>query len=255
MTKYHFPIYREAQSLEPTPHANQGLVFNKWVRTWKKTKEQYELDKQAFLRDWHKSVGQPSLMDEYHQRLQRLVNRLQGITFHCKNIDAFVTGMGLPHPLENGLIWHHTLGIPYIPGSTLKGVLREWLENWLKVEDETIHHIFGKGEEEHHVGAYYFFDVLPVKPVKLQVDIMTPHYQEYFSGTSQFPHEHSNPIPIPFLTIAPDQIFSFSLAPMKSKDHLGLEKIRDWIIEALSTIGLGAKTAAGYGRFEITQST
>ena len=35
-------------------------------------------------------------------------------------------GLGVPHPLETGIALHHLYGVPYLPGSAVKGVTRAW---------------------------------------------------------------------------------------------------------------------------------
>ncbi len=40
----------------------------------------------------------------------------------------FVTGMGYEHPLENGFAFLNPYGLPYLPGSSIKGVLRKAAE-------------------------------------------------------------------------------------------------------------------------------
>jgi len=40
----------------------------------------------------------------------------------------FVTGMGMEHPLENGFAFLDPYGVPYLPGSSVKGVLRRAAE-------------------------------------------------------------------------------------------------------------------------------
>lgn len=253
MVNHLFPIYREAQTHKPTPSANPGLVYNKWIQSWSSpAKHQLELDKTDFLNDWNKQVGDTQLLQLYQHRMKRLIKQQKGVYFQLKNIDPFVTGMGLPHPLENGLVWHHNLGVPYIPGSSLKGVLRTWLETWMQMEDETIEQVFGKEGSQHQVGSCLFFDVIPINRVKLQVDVMTPHFQEYYNQTKDYPDERSEPVPIPFLTVAPDQRFLFSVSPRNPTCMLDMEKVQTWISDALFTLGLGAKTAVGYGRFEKT---
>ena len=39
-------------------------------------------------------------------------------------------GLGNSHPLENGLLWHPTLGVPYFQGSTVKGLAKALIEKW-----------------------------------------------------------------------------------------------------------------------------
>jgi CRISPR-associated protein Cmr6 len=80
---------------------------------------------------------------------------------------------------------------------------------------------------------------------------MTPHYGPYYQR-GENPGDWFNPVPIPFLTIAPGQDFLFAVAPRRPKTQeadTDLQLIEDWLESALDLIGAGAKTAVGYGRF------
>lgn len=214
-------------------------------------------------------MGSASVICDYHKRIKKLVARLNGISFEMETMDRLVTGISYPHPLENSLAWHHTLGVPFLPGSSIKGVLRSWLESWKTIDQEVIDRVFGKDKPAPQVGTALFFDAIPVGRVKCQADIMTPHFQTYYSqdgnakvkketkkGSNKkerFPTEHSIPIPIPFLTVAPGQKFLFFIAPRNAAETLDIEQIRSWLEEALKTIGFGAKTAIGYGRLRPDQ--
>ncbi|MBC7326079.1 MAG: type III-B CRISPR module RAMP protein Cmr6, partial [Moorella sp. (in: Bacteria)] len=71
--------------------------------------------------------------------------------------------------------------------------------------------------DEKKVGSVLFFDALPAGPVKVQADVMTPHYAPYYQpqGVPQPPGDWFDPVPIPFLTVAPGQPFFFALAPRR----------------------------------------
>jgi len=54
-------------------------------------------------------------------------SRLGGISkesFKLKTAYRLVIGAGYPSFVENGFLFHHIYGIPYIPGETLKGLAR-----------------------------------------------------------------------------------------------------------------------------------
>ena len=152
----------------------------------------------------------------------------------------FTTGLGNEHPLENGFAFLNPYGLPYLPGSGVKGVLRqaarelasgEWGDShgWGsekthllgKIELSTIDALFGlesdNGGSEHVRGALSFWDALPLIPGdSLAVDIMTPHQSHYYqqkrdrkSGDSTSPHDSGQPIPISFLTLPPGTRFAF----------------------------------------------
>ncbi|HOP69175.1 MAG: type III-B CRISPR module RAMP protein Cmr6 [Dethiobacteria bacterium] len=263
------PLY-QSEMLKNEPlikqigRGNAGLRFNKFFMHWGKDWriEEGDKDKEGGKMRWIKTisehlVGNRSLLSEAVERLINLVDN-RGGEFRCyRTIWRFATGLGLNHPIENGMTWHHTLGVPYLPGSSFKGLVRAWVEQWLGLSDDEINRIFGSQEtgsnnEKIGVGSIIFFDALPVAPVRLAADVMTPHYQKYYSG-SEAPGDWQDPNPIPFLTVDEQQVFLFALAPRKigvPENQSDIEKVWQWVDQALQNVGAGAKTAVGYGRFE-----
>jgi len=108
--------------------------------------------------------------------------------------------------------------------------------------------IFGSQEQE---GEIIFFDSFS-KDVKIQKDIMTPHYGDYYDKKKKVaPTDTQSPNPIPFLTVVGE--FRFFIASKKEsieKYKIGDKSIKEWLKEALTNHGIGAKTAVGYGYFE-----
>jgi CRISPR-associated protein Cmr6 len=242
--------------------ANTGLWYDKFCNQWSKSKDSWVLKdngKKKWLESVQKNrkIGDGDLLAETVGRYIRLVLSLGGKIKFFRNTAPFVTGLGQSHPVETGFTWHHNLGVPYLPGSSLKGVARAWAESWWKGtadEDKSnlIWQIFGsKDENERKVGKLIFFDALPIRPVVLKTDVMTPHYTPYYQNGKNIPGDWYNPIPIPFLTMAPGQIFIFGVAPRKEMQIRDLELALNWLTESLGVMGAGAKTAVGYGCFEL----
>lgn len=245
---------------------NAGLWYDKFCNRWQRKTKEWSLgsndkNESNSKKEWldqlsEKKIGSSAYLEEMIDRTGRLVTALKGEVRCFATGWRFVTGLGREHPVENGFAWHHGLGVPYLPGSSVKGVVRAWAENWAGVEQEEVGRIFGPSDraDEKKVGSVLFFDALPPGPVKVQADVMTPHYAPYYQpqGTPPPPGDWFDPVPIPFLTVASGQHFFFALAPRRP-DHQ--EDCRDcilalqWLEEALAGIGAGAKTAAGYGRF------
>ncbi|MDR9769308.1 MAG: type III-B CRISPR module RAMP protein Cmr6 [Acetomicrobium sp.] len=211
-----------------------------------------------------------------------------------------VVGLGSSHPQETSMTLHHVYGIPYIPGSAIKGMTRHWFilrefekqnlsieqikcfEKILneadfgnKEDEKTDKSTLKKFEEKFRVnnlkpherlfefvqkhpelinlyqgvfgtqrqkGGVIFFDSYPNGEINLKVDIMNPHYPEYYSGT-QVPADWQQPNPIKFLTVE-NTTFCFSLA---SCDQFLLNSAKTLLEEALRNLGVGAKTSLGYG--------
>jgi CRISPR-associated protein Cmr6 len=190
-----------------------------------------------------------------------------------------VVGLGGASVYETSMTLHHIYGFPYIPASSVKGVVRSWIitecfmaqvpedadKRGEKAEKKALQEkvfcdIFGCPSEsfynEARRGIVTFFDAFPTEPPKIEVDIMTPHYKEYYGhevGTSKFkpPTDTQDPNPIPFLTVAntPFQfiIGSRSLKLSEEKNKIGGKTISEWLKDALENHGIGAKTAVGYG--------
>ncbi|MEO3430168.1 type III-B CRISPR module RAMP protein Cmr6 [Pelagibius sp. CAU 1746] len=162
----------------------------------------------------------------------------------------FVTGMGLAHPLENGFLWHHTLGIPYLPGPSVKGMIRAWAEHW---EDDmkTVDRLFGRDDAHADgpaAGALIVFDALPTAPVSLMAEVITPHDDGWRINEAATPSDWNNPNPIPFLAVAPGAQFQFAVARRHNAEANDLETAYDYLEAALEWIGAGAKTGIGFGR-------
>jgi CRISPR-associated protein Cmr6 len=129
-------------------------------------------------------------------------------------------------------------------------------------------------------GLLTFFDFFPKSEPDIEVDIMNPHYMEYYGGEGKrAPTDFQLPVPVPFLTIGKKARFQTYVGskfnptisaladgevndmeeflkynskeiPSLSKDSTILDIAKWWLTQALSNHGLGAKTAVGYGYFE-----
>lgn len=242
---------------------NAGLWYDKFCNRWQKEGHTWTLGENG-KKEWinglsNQKLGTPALLNLAVNRLGRLALALGG-EIRCFTTDwRFVTGLGQEHPVENGFAWHHLLGVPFLPGSSVKGVVRAWAEKWSRLTSDEIWRIFGPPGEagEKRVGSVIFFDALPVKPVQVQADVMTPHYAPYYlsQGNSQRqpPGDWFAPVPIPFLSVAPGQPFLFALAPRRAdhpEDRQDCAEAFGLLEDALFGIGAGAKTSAGYGRFK-----
>ncbi|NMB41346.1 MAG: type III-B CRISPR module RAMP protein Cmr6 [Firmicutes bacterium] len=234
---------------------NLGLYHQKFCKHWQGGfGPDISLEKHEFLKeivDKAKKITAEDriVLDEHVERLSLLINNLGGKFEIYELKERFVTGTGLNHPVEVGFLWNHVLGVPYIAGSSIKGLARDWAENWLEIDDDDINRIFGSNDQ---MGSVIFFDALPYGKINLAVDIMTPHYGSYYAEGG-CPGDWSNPTPIPFLTVDEQQRFIFFVAPGKEKAKKDCTKALKWLDEALTTIGAGAKTATGYGCFKAAE--
>jgi CRISPR-associated protein Cmr6 len=257
------------------PTAHTGLLFDKFCDVWAgwpnwkpeapKPPNKGRAPKHRFHDEIAKHLATNSkasdLLRAYRERRKELLAALDGRCSIVTTDWRFVSGLGMGHVLETGFVWHRTLGVPYLPGSSVKGLLRAWADpakGWGEEKTwEKVKHLFGDTGDL-GAGRLIVFDALPVVVPTLDVDIMNPHYAPYYEKPAQYPPaDYYSPRPIFFLAVAPGQSFEFALAPRPAAYCAGeetqaatdlAEGIR-LLQEALATIGAGAKTAVGYGYF------
>ena len=192
-------------------------------------------------------AGSAAQVDSYALRLMRLAERRGGRFAVFKSESRFVTGLGGSHPVENGFAWHPTLGTPCLPGSSIKGAVRAWarLDTSPPVPCEPVERLFGGPGS---TGRISFLDAVPIAPVRLESDVMTPHYAGWTEEDDP-PGDWRSPTPIPFLVTAAETPFLFGIIPCGDASDEDLDAVMSWLRSALAWSGGGAKTAVGYGRF------
>lgn len=234
---------------------NLGLYYQKFCKNWDTNFNVF--NKKEFVNEiTNKSKNlSRDAFNEYIERMHYLVYNLKGKFKIYELTEKFITGIGLDHPVEVGFLWNHTLGVPYIAGSSIKGIVKDWAKNWCMENEEDILRIFGSDDKkESQVGSVIFFDVLPYGRINLKTDIITPHYTPYYSKEER-PGDWHNPTPIPFLTIDKSQKFIFFIAPRTKEYVQDCKKTLEWLEDAITILGAGAKTATGYGRFMPSEET
>ena len=122
-----FPLYRGLQApLAPNPGTmHMGLWFERFFHGYES--DFAAVDKEGRQFDI-KQVGARSELQAKAEKIQQLAASQGGQARIYQCVAPFVTGMGNPHPLENGFTWHPTLGMPYLPGSAVKGLARAAVE-------------------------------------------------------------------------------------------------------------------------------
>ncbi|MEB6605840.1 type III-B CRISPR module RAMP protein Cmr6 [Aeromonas sanarellii] len=271
------PLYQSALHTKEQidllgPHTNKGLIFERlfggYDQSWKVDKLQRDKVKQTHPLDWLTGpCGNAAALETAKARQLALISALDGAAISCELDWNMVTGTGEAHPLENGFRWHHTLGVPYLPASSIKGMLRAWLTTWANdiFSKEEIIGLFGSDQETndaHQMGALIFFDALPLTPATLTLDVMTPHAGDWYEkGASQpgkpdtVPADWQSPVPITFLAVK-EATLLFTLAARNDASQSQLGKVMEQLADALAMLGIGAKTALGYGvmtKLETTQ--
>jgi CRISPR-associated protein Cmr6 len=174
-----------------------------------------------------------------------------------------VVGLGGPGPLETAITLHRVYGFPIIPGSGLKGVARAYAElaEGKDEKDPEFWAIFGgerkverEGQkvEEHVAGLIRFLDAVPIQPPRLELDVMNPHYPEYYQGNEP-PTDYQSPIPIYFLTVGRGSPFAFGVVARTKEGERHLTQAVRWLQDGLCEMGIGGKTTSGYGIWKLQQ--
>ncbi len=210
-------------------------------------------------------------------------------TFDSETDWRLAIGLGNTSVFNTSITLHYIYGIPYIPATAVKGILRSWIiteyfskdgEDLKNAECEALQEldfckIFGAPDfcengntktaiatnlkKDAYMGDIVFFDAFPINSPIIEVDVMNPHYPDYYEDDEGRtpPADWQNPKPIFFLTVT-ETSFQFLFGIRKGRksfnvefgEHKGnvISVLKNLLIEALSNHGIGAKTAAGYGR-------
>lgn len=184
-------------------------------------------------------------------------------TFQLKIIyPGLVTGIGINHEatiegeFKLGVHFDWTYGMPVVYGSSVKGVLRSYFEEFYNQTDgqpsveDAFDDIFNGGKKSIYQRDIFFDAVLVNADEQGRIlcsDSITPH------GDNPL----KNPIPITFLKIAPGCKLEFRF---KLVDTVIVKDDKALILTAaqklgifktiLTTVGIGAKTNVGYGQLK-----
>lgn len=260
------PLYHQQEHAKHinafAPGINKGLLFDRWFggydNNWQVDKLQAGGNSGVHPLSWLAGeCGNRALLDRARERHLALVSHLGGSAISSELDWHMVTGTGEAHPLENGFRWHHGLSVPYLPASSIKGMLRAWLTCWdtdIFTREEIILLLGNeRASDEVRIGDLILFDALPIDCPILTLDVMTPHAGDWYQKGSTKPNspetvpaDWQSPVPLTFLAVKQAK-FVFSMAARSQQAQALLSKAIVALDEALSTLGIGAKTAAGYG--------
>jgi len=313
-----FKFYKDRGRIE-----NFALLLNKFVQFRKKdnkleiVKKIKEISDKNNQKDLIKKLQKftDHFTKKYKDSIEKIVQKEPlSLTLSWR----LVVGLGAASVYETSMTLHHIYGIPYLPGSAIKGITRSYrilcmaedlknpndyyerialLEEFLEKFDLVEKNVFPKWEEvkelkvsspqdknkkvefseqfyksleakqvelrefqlifgtQNKQGCIIFFDSFP-EHFEIKYDIMNPHYGPYYTEKKP-PADYYNPTPIFFLALE-NARFTFYLGvknrliSSEEKENL-LNSTKEWLRDALTSYGIGAKTALGYGLFETIQ--
>lgn len=248
----------EGLNKQPTTHA--GLWLDKYITTTSTSDTEAKRNLVAQVSGQRASQDYGAFLNRYRASLSHLgAEERVGET-----LSRLVVGLGGESVLETHLTLHRTYGVPYIPGSAIKGLMSRFAatrlqgEAWERNLDPKNFYrgdaqkaLFGTTEE---AGLLLFFDGLPTE-YQIYPDVMTPHHSAYYSGEAVPPADWDSPIPVPFLSVSGKFLFALGLAPGVNKEQgkPWLEAAWQILELALREEGIGAKTTSGYGRIRLEE--
>ena len=167
-----------------------------------------------------------------------------------------VVGLGAASLTETHIALQRTWGVPFLPGSALKGLAsstahRSGDADWLRAETHTpggrhARVLFG---DTTTAGVVTFHDAwwVPGGETKLplDLDVMTVHHADYYMK-GDVPADWDSPNPVAFVTARG----TYLVALTGPEDWVETASV--WLKVGLARDGLGAKTHAGYGRMRLT---
>lgn len=205
------------------------------------------------------SNEQSQLIKQKNRQFDNLMQRNNHIEKLCLTLKAkssFISGLGASHVTETGINLHSTYGVPFLPGTMLKGIVNQWLYKASKIDAAFSEILLLTGLEEDEVSGHtsskallHFHDCFFSK-IQLKEDIMTPHFQSYYGADGKFLEEDQTN-PVKFKAVEFQDEAKLWITWDKSTIIDDKEKLAQIIIKAIEETGMGAKTNVGYGAFEV----
>lgn len=199
--------------------------------------------------------SQPSLYKPFFDRWRyELEHQVKAKCWDASVRGRVIIGLGSESVWENSISLHRTYGVPFIPGSALKGLAASFARN--RLADWTDAHsdiAFGKTDD---AGYVTFYDALyvpnsghehPKDHVRqaLYPDVITVHHPKYYQEGTQPPADWDDPRPIPFMSATGKYLIALAGPDKWVNVTFAILKI------ALNEVGVGAKTSSGYGRLSL----
>lgn len=272
---------------------NPGLVLERFAPDWRDNASVKKDGLTAVVKAAERADS--DLLKAWNARWEAGVRAAGGEPFSLRTDWRLVAGLGRKGSLEVGFTFHR-YGFPVLPGSSLKGIARAWAlatlaehlgSGELKTSGEILardselefHASFGKSYPHAsdvasviacqfryllgttgRAGQAIFFDAIPASKPTLELDVMNPHYPDYYrEGKGAVPPtDWQSPVPVYFLTVAPGTEFRFAVGwrGVVDDEARGLRDMaREWLVNGLAHLGVGAKTSAGYGYFVLPSSS
>lgn len=238
-----------------------GLVLDRYLE---KTGDKHESAKALY--DVVRASPPSELYREAFARWEQTLTALKATVKPFTVLTRLIVGLGGESVRETGITLHRTYGLPYIPGSALKGLVARYARS---IEIDPAKRAAdpcapGLTREEREVltgtpdnaGFVTYFDAWYIaRPwdaagSPFRHDVITVHHPLYYAsrGTLRAPWDFDDPTPVPFVTAAGRYLIALRCAEDPTEDHRWEKLALAVLTRALRDWGVGAKTSSGYGR-------
>ena len=209
----------------PPSDAHAGMWLDKFMPFQVRQGEQLPSDREeprGGLVAQVARIAQPDAYKEFYERHWKPALAAADAKCRVAHVQGrLAIGLGAEAVLETAITLHHTYGVPYIPGSALKGLAASYAHR--RLEDDT----WRKGGAAHEImfgstteaGYVTFFDAMYVpesgfcnekrQPQALWPDVITVHHPDYYQGRPDSPPaDWDSPTPVAFLSATGDYLIA-----------------------------------------------
>ena len=131
----------------------------------------------------------------------------------------------------------------YVPAASIRGIVRAWVSQHPELVDRMRELLGDRIGAEIIAGKIEFLDAFPHQPTKLTLDITNP--QQDFQV---FHTESTSPQSLYTLGDGHQKIeITIGIRGTRNAKPADVATVWDWLQQALSTQGIGSRTASGYG--------
>lgn len=219
------------------------------------------------------TIREPEEYYHFIERWQSILGSLGAKPRKATVRGRMSVGLGAESVLETGVTLHHTYGVPYIPGSALKGLAAAYAHRFL-ADDRWRKEVRGKTGtliapigDAHKImfgdttsaGYVTFFDALYVsqsghESKALWPDVITVHHPDYYQEKKQGeklneqlipPADWDSPTPVSFVSATGTYLIALT------GPSAWVTAAFDILALALDEMGIGGKTSSGYGRMTL----
>ncbi|NPA94116.1 MAG: type III-B CRISPR module RAMP protein Cmr6 [Thermodesulfobacteria bacterium] len=241
---------------------NAGLVLDRFLKVPYKDDGHPQARKELFEAAVKGLSSSKELYKLAFNRFREMVKTTPGfVDCFLKTKGRLIVGLSSSNCLETGVTLHHCYGTPIIPGSALKGLASHYCHNvWGEKEPrfregQSYHEtLFGTTDDSGHITFYDAWMIpgsIGHSEYGLLQDVMTPHHGEYYSDSGKAPTDFDDPNPISFLSVRGTFLFVVACDATDDEGKKWATLAMTLLTQALVNWGVGGKTNAGYGRFEL----